>query len=303
MLSEAEKLLEQKFHPQTSAAKQAPKLFAGCCLEDSFLDKGFLLDKKTVVHKPKCIVNAKILIANTPMDTDKIKVSMVKIAELEVAEKEKMKDKVITRTRLFSVVAICSKVCIDVIARSNICRTRCRNISQGGKLLPNRNFAPKLYRTFRSQRSIDILLGIGILVRLVAKQSGALQLENLKFKVLLSAADENLEKLSSNSSGKSRRGMRCGKVKESASAAKDTLNQLGSIPWKINSEVMALFIRAASPCWTFPALLIANRRNQEETVPRSELTGYDWFILMRKKMTHWRKAHLIPPHLNHSLSP
>lgn len=46
--------------------------------------------------------NARILIANTPMDTDKIKVfgstikvdSMSKIAELEVAEKEKMKDKV-----------------------------------------------------------------------------------------------------------------------------------------------------------------------------------------------------------------
>merc|ERR1711972_1127532 len=46
--------------------------------------------------------NAKILIANTPMDTDKIKVfgSRVKvenvsqIAELELAEKEKMKEKV-----------------------------------------------------------------------------------------------------------------------------------------------------------------------------------------------------------------
>ncbi|EDS38090.1 chaperonin [Culex quinquefasciatus] len=99
---------------------------------DSFLDKGFLLDKKTVVHKPKRIANAKILIANTPMDTDKIKDSMVKIAELDVAEKEKMKDKVITRSRLVSVVVICSKVCIDVIARSNIRRTLCRNISQGG---------------------------------------------------------------------------------------------------------------------------------------------------------------------------
>ncbi|KAL1374040.1 hypothetical protein pipiens_018309 [Culex pipiens pipiens] len=126
------------------------------------------------------------------------------------------------------------------------------------------------YRTFRCQRSIDILLGIGILVRLAAKQSGALQLENLKFKVLLSAADENLEKLSSNSSGKSRRGMRCGKVKE---------QHLHAGP----------FLPSLSPI--------------EETVPRSELTGYDWFILMRKKMTHWRKAHLIPPHLNHSLSP
>ena len=63
---------------------------------------GFLLDKKMGVHQPKRIENAKILIANTPMDTDKIKVfgsrvrvdSMAKIAELELAEKEKMRDKV-----------------------------------------------------------------------------------------------------------------------------------------------------------------------------------------------------------------
>ncbi|EDS30791.1 chaperonin [Culex quinquefasciatus] len=54
--------------------------------------------------------------ANTPMDTDKIKIfgtsmkMVVKIAELEVAEKEKMKDMVTTRTRLVSVVAICSNV-------------------------------------------------------------------------------------------------------------------------------------------------------------------------------------------------
>jgi T-complex protein 1 subunit beta len=74
----------------------------GGCLEDSFLDEGFLLDKKPGVHQPKRIENAKILIANTPMDTDKIKVfgssikvdSMSKIADLEMAEKEKMKDKV-----------------------------------------------------------------------------------------------------------------------------------------------------------------------------------------------------------------
>lgn len=71
-------------------------------LTDSFLDDGFLLDKKPGVHQPKRIENAKILIANTPMDTDKIKVfgsnikvdSLAKIADLELAEKEKMKDKV-----------------------------------------------------------------------------------------------------------------------------------------------------------------------------------------------------------------
>ncbi|KAG8225614.1 hypothetical protein J437_LFUL004185 [Ladona fulva] len=74
----------------------------GGTLEDSFLDDGFLLDKKVGVHQPKRVENARILIANTPMDTDKIKVfgsrvrvdSMAKIAELETAEKEKMKDKV-----------------------------------------------------------------------------------------------------------------------------------------------------------------------------------------------------------------
>lgn len=74
----------------------------GGVLEDSFLDEGFLLDKKVGLHQPKRVENAKILIANTPMDTDKIKVfgskiqvdSMAKVAELESAEKEKMKDKV-----------------------------------------------------------------------------------------------------------------------------------------------------------------------------------------------------------------
>ncbi|KAK7790656.1 hypothetical protein R5R35_006547 [Gryllus longicercus] len=74
----------------------------GGTLEDSFLDEGFLLDKKPGLHQPKRVENARILIANTPMDTDKIKIfgsrvrvdSMAKIAELELAEKEKMRDKV-----------------------------------------------------------------------------------------------------------------------------------------------------------------------------------------------------------------
>ena len=39
---------------------------------------GFLLDKKVGVNQPKRIENAKILIANTPMDTDKIKVWKVR---------------------------------------------------------------------------------------------------------------------------------------------------------------------------------------------------------------------------------
>lgn len=74
----------------------------GSTLTDSFLDEGFLLDKKPGLNQPKRIEKARILIANTPMDTDKIKVfgsrvrvdGVAKVAELELAEKEKMKDKV-----------------------------------------------------------------------------------------------------------------------------------------------------------------------------------------------------------------
>ena len=63
---------------------------------------GFLLNKKVGMHQPQRVENAKILIANTPMDTDKIKVfgsrvkvdNVSKVAEIELAEKEKMKDKV-----------------------------------------------------------------------------------------------------------------------------------------------------------------------------------------------------------------
>lgn len=75
---------------------------AGGKLSDSFLDEGFILDKKFGVKQPKKVTNAKIMIANTSMDTDKVKIfgakfkvdSTSKLAELEKAEKEKMKSKV-----------------------------------------------------------------------------------------------------------------------------------------------------------------------------------------------------------------
>jgi len=71
-------------------------------LTDSYLDEGFILDKTIGVNCPKRLENAKILIANTSMDTDKIKIfgarvkvdSTGKLAELERAEREKMKAKV-----------------------------------------------------------------------------------------------------------------------------------------------------------------------------------------------------------------
>ena len=42
---------------------------------DSFLDEGFIIEKKPGMGQPHRIENAKILISNTPMDTDKIKVT------------------------------------------------------------------------------------------------------------------------------------------------------------------------------------------------------------------------------------
>ncbi|VDP88704.1 unnamed protein product [Echinostoma caproni] len=74
----------------------------GGTMTDSYLDEGFLLDKRPGVNQPKRVENARILIANTPMDADKIKVfgskiqvdAISKVAELEVAEKQKMKEKV-----------------------------------------------------------------------------------------------------------------------------------------------------------------------------------------------------------------
>uniref|UniRef100_A0A914HJC1 T-complex protein 1 subunit beta n=1 Tax=Globodera rostochiensis TaxID=31243 RepID=A0A914HJC1_GLORO len=64
--------------------------------------QGFLLEKKPGMYQPQRIEDAKILIANSSMDQDKIKVfgsrirvdSVAKIAELEQAEKDKMKQKV-----------------------------------------------------------------------------------------------------------------------------------------------------------------------------------------------------------------
>jgi T-complex protein 1 subunit beta len=74
----------------------------GGSLKDSFLDEGFILDKKIGIGQPKRIENAKILVANTAMDTDKVKIygarvrvdSMSKVADIEAAEKQKMREKV-----------------------------------------------------------------------------------------------------------------------------------------------------------------------------------------------------------------
>ncbi len=75
----------------------------GGSLRDSYLAEGFVLDKKIGIGQPRRVENAKVMVANTAMDSDKIKIygarvkvaSLAKVAEIEVAEKEKMAAKCI----------------------------------------------------------------------------------------------------------------------------------------------------------------------------------------------------------------
>lgn len=75
---------------------------AGASLRDSYLEEGFILEKRIGVGQPKRMENCKVMVANTPMDTDKIKIygarvkvdSLEAVQEIEKAEKEKMKGKV-----------------------------------------------------------------------------------------------------------------------------------------------------------------------------------------------------------------
>ena len=75
---------------------------AGGTLGDSFIADGMILEKSISTGCAKTIQNPKVMVANTPMDHDKIKImgskvkvdSMVKIGEIKEAEKLKMKAKV-----------------------------------------------------------------------------------------------------------------------------------------------------------------------------------------------------------------
>merc|ERR1712166_1309716 len=74
---------------------------SGGTLRESYLESSFILDKKIGVGQPKRIENARIMVANTAMDADKVKIfgarvrvnSIGEVAKLEAAEKNKMKNK------------------------------------------------------------------------------------------------------------------------------------------------------------------------------------------------------------------
>jgi len=73
----------------------------GGSLRESYLENGFVLDKKIGVGQAKRVENAKVLVANTSMDSDKVKIygsrvrvdSIQKVAEIEEAERDKMRTK------------------------------------------------------------------------------------------------------------------------------------------------------------------------------------------------------------------
>jgi T-complex protein 1 subunit beta len=75
---------------------------AGGTLSDSYLADGFILQKQISTGCERSKVNPKVMIANTTMDTDKIKIlgskvkvdSIMKVAEIEEAEKQKMRRKI-----------------------------------------------------------------------------------------------------------------------------------------------------------------------------------------------------------------
>ena len=75
---------------------------AGGTLKDSFIADGMILEKSIATGCRKIAKNPRVMVANTPMDHDKIKImgskvkvdSMVKIGEIEEAEKRKMAAKV-----------------------------------------------------------------------------------------------------------------------------------------------------------------------------------------------------------------
>jgi len=80
---------------------QVVKKVGGSLLQ-SYLEEGFILDKKIGVGQPKRLEKARILVANTALDTDKIKIhgakvkvgSVQAVADIEKAEKDKMRAKV-----------------------------------------------------------------------------------------------------------------------------------------------------------------------------------------------------------------
>eukprot|EP00397_Hematodinium_sp_SG-2012_P023853 GEMP01024811.1.p1 GENE.GEMP01024811.1~~GEMP01024811.1.p1 ORF type:complete len:551 (+),score=129.54 GEMP01024811.1:40-1653(+) len=75
---------------------------AGASLKQSYLEEGLILEKRINPGMTKRLENCKVMVANTPMDTDKVKIygaqvkvdSLEAVQDIEKAERDKMKTKV-----------------------------------------------------------------------------------------------------------------------------------------------------------------------------------------------------------------
>jgi T-complex protein 1 subunit beta len=74
----------------------------GGCIKDSFLCEGLILEKNISVGCKRDLKDCRVLVCNTPMDYDKVKIygtrvrveSLEKVQEISEAEREKMREKV-----------------------------------------------------------------------------------------------------------------------------------------------------------------------------------------------------------------
>jgi T-complex protein 1 subunit beta len=94
-----EAVLKLKGSTDTKHVKIIKKI--GGTLRDSFLEEGFILENKIGTGQLKRVHNAKILVANTALDSDKIKIhgtrikvsALSKLAKIEITEQKKILDK------------------------------------------------------------------------------------------------------------------------------------------------------------------------------------------------------------------
>jgi hypothetical protein len=80
------------------------------------LDEGFILDKKIGVGQPRSIKDAKVLIANTPMDTDKIKIYGARVRVDSMAKVSPSPCKQSGASRLLQ---FCIKLCLLLFAAAH----------------------------------------------------------------------------------------------------------------------------------------------------------------------------------------
>ncbi len=89
-------------------------------MQDSFLDDGFILDKRIGVGQPKRIEDAKILVANTAMDTDKVKIygARVRVDSMAKASAQLL---VIVSDKHTGIFTLHVCVCAAVRTRASAC--------------------------------------------------------------------------------------------------------------------------------------------------------------------------------------